>query len=109
MSFDKIATFSSVSTCVLNESLVVPCSNCTATSLSGYPLSLKNVTISLFTAVSSSVPAIVIFTHQVNSSENLALEKKKNSATINTTTPILTRVYDLLIIENGAFIDTSII
>jgi hypothetical protein len=67
------------------------------------------VIISLFTAVSSRTPAIVIFTHQVNSSENLALEKNKNNATINTTTPMPTRVYDLLIIENGAFIDTSII
>jgi len=60
--------------------------------------------MSFFTVVASKTPATVIFTHPVNSSENLTLPKNKNHAMINKIAQIPTRRYALFIIENGAFI-----
>jgi len=56
----------------------------------------------------SKVPATVIFTHQVNSSEYLALLKNKKRAIANNIAQKPTRKYALFIIENGAFIGESI-
>ncbi|MEI7558030.1 MAG: hypothetical protein WCJ45_04305 [bacterium] len=47
---------------------------------------------------------MIILTHQVNSSDNLIFEKNKKIAIAKITTHIITQVYDLLMIENGAFI-----
>ncbi|MEI6672468.1 MAG: hypothetical protein WCL02_03825 [bacterium] len=74
-----------------------------------YHFSPIYVVTSLDNVVLSKIPATLIFTHPVNSSEYLALPKNKNIATISARVQKPTHTYACFIIENGAFIIKSII